>query len=80
MTLLEMAITEVRKLPEDKQDAIAALIIEELEDERRWASAFASSQDKLSKLAQNARASSRERVHEAVREPRLGAPPTRISQ
>ncbi len=56
MTLLEMAITEVRKLPEDKQDAIAALIIEELEDERRWDSAFASSQDKLSKLAQKARA------------------------
>ena len=49
MTLLEMAITEVRKLPEDKQDAIAALIIEELEDERRWDSAFASSQDKLSR-------------------------------
>ena len=56
MTLLEMALTEVRKLPEDKQDAIAALIIEELEDERRWDSAFASSQDKLSKLAQKARA------------------------
>lgn len=56
MTLLEMAITEVRKLPEDKQDAIAALIIEELEGERRWDSAFASSQDKLSKLAQKARA------------------------
>ena len=56
MTLLEMAITEVRKLPEDKQDAIAALIIEELEDEGRWDSAFASSQDELSKLAQKARA------------------------
>ena len=81
MTLLEMAITEVRKLPEDKQDAIAALIIEELEDERRWDSAFASSQDKLSKLAQKARASSRERVRDGLSdEPRLGAPPTRISQ
>ena len=56
MTLLEMAITEIRKLPEDKQDAIAALIIEELEDERRWDRAFSSSQDKLSKLAQRARA------------------------
>jgi len=47
MTLLEMAIAEVRKLPQDKQDAIATLIIEELEDERRWDSAFSSSQDKL---------------------------------
>ena len=56
MTLLEAAITEVRKLPQDKQDAIAALIIEELEDERRWARAFSSSQDKLSKLAHKARA------------------------
>lgn len=81
MTLLEMAITEVRKLPEDKQDEIAALIIEELEDERRWDSAFALSQDKLSKLAQNARASSRERVRDGLSaEPRLEAPPTRISQ
>ena len=56
MTLLEMAITEVRKLPADRQDAIAALIIEELEDERRWDRALSSSQDKLSKLAQKARA------------------------
>lgn len=47
MTLLEMAIAEVRKLPQDKQDAIATLIIEELEDQRRWDSAFSSSQDKL---------------------------------
>ena len=40
-----MAITEVRKLPEDKQDAIAALIIKELEDERRWGQSFLSSQE-----------------------------------
>ena len=54
-----MAITEVRKLPEDKQDAIAALIIKELEDERRWDRAFLSSQEQLSQLAQRARASIR---------------------
>ena len=56
MTLLEAAITEVRKLPQDKQDAIAAVILEELEDERRWDRVFSSSQDELSKLAQKARA------------------------
>ncbi len=50
--LLEKALTEVYKLPPEKQDAIAAVILEELEDEKRWEEAFATSQDKLAKLAQ----------------------------
>ena len=34
--LLEKVLTEVYKLPPEKQDAIAAVILEELEDERLW--------------------------------------------
>src|SRR5262249_31135942 len=34
--LLEKALAEIRKRPESEQDAIAALILEELADERRW--------------------------------------------
>lgn len=53
--LLEQAIEKTRRLSESEQDAIAALILEELEDERRWDQAFAASQDKLSKLAEKVR-------------------------
>lgn len=53
--LLEQAIGEARKLPASEQDAIAALILEELADERRWSEAFANSEDQLSKLAAKVR-------------------------
>jgi hypothetical protein len=53
--LLEQAIGEARKLPASEQDAIAALILEELADERRWDEAFANSQDRLSTLAAKVR-------------------------
>lgn len=52
--LLEHAFAEVRKLPEPEQDAIAALILEELEDDRRWEEAFAHSPGKLEALAARA--------------------------
>ena len=57
--LLEKALTEVYKLSPEKQDAIAAIILEELEDERRWDKAFAESQEILSKLAAEALAEHR---------------------
>jgi len=53
--LLEQAIGEVRALPADQQDLIAIVILEELADERRWAEAFARSQDQLSRLADKVR-------------------------
>jgi hypothetical protein len=53
--LLEQAIGEARKLSESQQDSIAALILEELADERRWDEAFAGSQDQLSRLAAKVR-------------------------
>ena len=52
--LLEQAIAKVMQLPETEQDAIAAFILEELEDEARWDRAFSQSQDMLVKLAAEA--------------------------
>ena len=49
--LLNKAIARVKKLPESQQNEIAAMILEELEDEARWYRAFSSSQDLLAKLA-----------------------------
>ena len=53
--LLEKAISEIHKLPAEQQDAIAALILDELADEQQWDMAFARSQEKLARLAQKAR-------------------------
>ena len=53
--LLEKVLTEVHKLPPEKQDAIAAVILEELEDAQLWDKAFSESQDKLANLAQKVR-------------------------
>ncbi len=52
--LLEKVLCEVYKLPPEQQDAIATIILEELEDERRWDKAFAESQEILSKMASEA--------------------------
>ena len=59
--LLEQGIAEVKNLPEDGQDAIAAMILDELADERRWDDAFARSQDKLARLAERLREDDRRR-------------------
>jgi hypothetical protein len=55
-TLLEQAFVEVQKLAPEQQDAIAALILEELADEQKWDRAFADSQEVLVRLAQEVRA------------------------
>ena len=49
--LLEQALTEIRKLPQPEQDAIATFILEELADEQRWDEAFSRSQNQLARLA-----------------------------
>ncbi|HQH71193.1 MAG TPA: hypothetical protein PK360_03850 [bacterium] len=54
--LLDKALQAVYQLPPEKQDAIAQVILDELEDEKRWETAFATSQDKVMKLAQKVRA------------------------
>ena len=53
--LLKKVLIEVSKLPPETQDTIASIILEELEDERRWDRSFAASQDKLAQLAQKVR-------------------------
>lgn len=52
--LLQQAIEAARSLPASEQDAIAASILAEIEDEERWSTAFASSQDLLERLAREA--------------------------
>ncbi len=52
--LLEEAFAEASKLPEQDQDALAAVILEELASERRWDQAFADSADLLAQLAEQA--------------------------
>lgn len=52
--LLDKAVAELRKLSPAEQDAIAALILEEISDEQQWDDALARSPDKLRSLADRA--------------------------
>ena len=52
--MMEKALAEIRKLSDEEQDALASLILVELESERKWAKAFEESQDLLSELAEEA--------------------------
>ena len=54
--LLEQAIARVKALSVDEQNAIAPLILEELEDESRWDKSFAGSHNLLAELAAEAMA------------------------
>ena len=49
--LLDDVIKKITKLPDAEQDALAALLIDELEDEQRWDESFAKSQDKLAAMS-----------------------------
>ncbi|MBT3880040.1 MAG: hypothetical protein HON76_01100 [Candidatus Scalindua sp.] len=53
--LLEKAFNQASKLADASQDAIAAIVLEELEDEKKWETSFANSQESLSKLATKVR-------------------------
>ena len=53
-SLLDQAVAEARKLPDAEQEAIAALILEEIKEDRRWEESFARSPDKLNRLAARA--------------------------
>ncbi|MBK5256605.1 MAG: hypothetical protein JJE39_11270 [Vicinamibacteria bacterium] len=52
--LLEQAFSQVEKPPASEQDAVAAIVIEELASEQRWSESFAKSQDVLAKLGEKA--------------------------
>jgi hypothetical protein len=57
--LLEQAIRAAQALPEAEQDALAASILAEIEDERRWTAAFERSADALAEMAAEALAEHR---------------------
>jgi hypothetical protein len=52
--LLERAFAEASKLPTAEQDAVASLVLAELESEQRWSKSFASSHNKLAQMADEA--------------------------
>jgi hypothetical protein len=56
---LEQAIAQLKTLSTDQQDAIATLILAELEEEQRWDDSFARSPNLLAKLAAEAMAEHR---------------------
>jgi hypothetical protein len=52
--LLEKAFEVATKLPPEQQDAVAALVLDEISSEKRWDEAFAKSHDVLAALAKEA--------------------------
>ncbi len=62
-TLLKKAFDAAASLPPERQDALAQLVLAEIEDEMRWDEAFAKSQNKLADMAA-----------EAIAEHRAGRP------
>jgi len=52
--LLEKAFAKASKLPEEEQDSVAALLLTELESDRRWKEAFKQSRPELAALADEA--------------------------
>ncbi len=57
--LLKRAFEEASKLPEDEQDALGRMLLDELASERRWEELFAGSRDLLAELADKALAEHR---------------------
>lgn len=63
---LEKAFAEASRLPEEEQEALGAWILNELASEKRWGEAFASGQDSLSQLADEALAEHQQGRTEAL--------------
>lgn len=53
-SFLDQAVAAARQLSDAEQDAIAAIIFQEIEDDRRWDEAFARTPEKLAALAARA--------------------------
>lgn len=52
--LLKEAFERASRLPDAEQDALAAILLDEIQDEARWQAAFRMSQTKLGKLGAEA--------------------------
>ena len=61
MTKLELAFSEIEKLPPAEQKEFVAWILEELHSDERWSKLFAESRDILSQLADEALAEHKEK-------------------
>ncbi|SFV51739.1 hypothetical protein MNB_SV-3-886 [hydrothermal vent metagenome] len=53
-TLLESAFEKISALPEMEQNIYAKNLLEEIESEKKWDSAFSESEDILSQMADSA--------------------------
>lgn len=53
-TRLEEAFAQASQLPPDQQEALAALLLDEIASERLWDQAFAQSQNQIAQLADEA--------------------------
>ncbi len=53
--LLKKALERLDGLPDNEQDAIAGIILDEIKDEAHWRASFAASQDALAHLAAGAK-------------------------
>jgi hypothetical protein len=51
---LSAAVATAAQLPEEEQDALAAILLEEMESEERWNALFADSQNLLERMANEA--------------------------
>jgi hypothetical protein len=47
---LEYAIERLRQMPEDRQEAIARLLLHEIDEDERWTHSTAANADKLQRL------------------------------
>ena len=53
-TRLEEAFAQASQLPPEDQEALAALLLDEIASEKLWDRAFAQSQDQISQLSDEA--------------------------
>ncbi len=52
--LLERAIEEARKLPEDDQETLAWVMLEEIDDQRQWDELFSQPSEVIERMAEQA--------------------------
>ena len=51
---LSAAVASAAKLPDEEQNVLAAILLEEMESEERWSTLFAGSQNLLQQMASEA--------------------------
>ena len=51
---LQEAFKQASALPEEQQEVLAAIVLEEIASEKRWEASFAGSQDMLERMANEA--------------------------